>query len=124
MNTNTIAKLSQIVFALVMIFFGIGHFTSAEKMVGAVPTYIPGGVIWVYLTGIGLLLSGVSLIIGKQAQLASYLLGGMLLVFVLTIHLPALMNAADEGAKTMAMMGMTKDLALAAAAFFIGTKNT
>jgi hypothetical protein len=47
----------------------------------------------------------------------------MLLVFVLTIHLPALLNAADEGAKTMAMMGLTKDIALAAAAFFIGAKN-
>ena len=123
MNTNTIAKIAQTVFALVIVFFGIGHFTNADKMVGAIPSYIPGGVIWVYLTGAGLLLAGISLIIGKQAQLASYLLGAMLLVFVLTIHLPAVLNAADEGARTMALMGFTKDLALAAAAFFIGTKN-
>ena len=123
MNTNTIAKISQIVFALVIIFFGMGHFTSADKMVGAVPAYIPGGVLWVYITGVALFLAGLAFIIQKQARLAGYLLGAMLLVFVLTIHLPALLNAADEGAKTMAMMGLTKDIALAAAAFFIGAKN-
>lgn len=123
MNTNTIAKISQIVFALIIIFFGMGHFISADKMVGAVPTYIPGGVLWVYITGAALFLAGLAFIIQKQAKLAGYLLGAMLLVFVFTIHLPAFLNAADEGAKTMAMMGLTKDIALAAAAFFIGAKN-
>ena len=123
MNTNTIAKTSQIVFALVMAIFGLFHFMGADGMAGYVPAYIPGGVIWVYITGLGLVCAGVSMIIGKYTKLACYLLGAMLIIFVLTLHLPAFLNAADEAAKNAAMPGLLKDLCLAAAAFFIGSKN-
>lgn len=124
MNTNTISKVSQIVFALLMAFFGVAHFMNGANMAGYVPSYMPGGgALWVYLTGAALVLAGLALIINKQARLASYLLGAMLLIFVLTIHLPGFMNAADEAAKNAAMPGLLKDLALAAAAFFIGSKN-
>jgi len=124
MNTNTISKVSQIVFALLMAFFGVAHFMNGANMAGYVPSYMPGGgALWVYLTGAALVLAGVALIIDKQARLASYLLGAMLIIFVLTLHLPAFLNAADEAAKNAAMPGLLKDLCLAAAAFFIGSKN-
>ena len=123
MNTNTIAKASQIVFALVMAIFGLFHFMGADGMAGYVPAYIPGGVIWVYITGLGLILAAVAMIIGKYTKLACYLLGAMLLIFVLTLHLPGYLHAADSAAKQAAMPGLLKDIALAAAAFFVGAKN-
>ena len=123
MNTNTIAKTSQIVFALVMAIFGLFHFMGADGMAGYVPAYIPGGVIWVYITGLGLVGAGVSMIIGKYTKLACYLLGAMLLIFVVTLHLPGYLNAVDAAAKQAAMPGLLKDIALAAAAFFVGAKN-
>lgn len=124
MNTNTISRASQIVFALIMAFFGAAHFTNGAGMAGYVPSYMPGGgALWVYVTGAALLLAGGALLLNKQARLASYLLGAMLLIFVLTIHLPGLLNAVDDAARHAAMPGLLKDLALAAACFFIGSKN-
>lgn len=124
MNNTTIANISKIVFALVMAFFGIAHFMNAQSMAGYVPSYFPGGALWVYLTGAGLLLAAVSMLIGKYTQLACYLLGAMLLIFVLTIHVPMYLNAADAAAKNAAMPGLLKDLALAAASFYFGAKQS
>ena len=83
-----------------------------------VPSYVPGGVFWVYFTGAALALAGIAFILNKKVKLAGYLLGVLLLIFVLTIHLPHLI-AGDQ----MAMSMILKDTGLAAAAFFIGSKN-
>lgn len=123
MNNATISRIALTVYALVLIVFGFGHFTNGSKMVGMVPAFLPGGVIWVYLAGAGLILAAVSFIINKQVRLAGYLLGVLLLIFVLTIHLPGMMNAKDEMMKMTEMTMMLKDLAMAAAAFYIGSKN-
>lgn len=79
-------------------------------MAGMVP--IPGGVVWVYLTGLALILAAVSIIIQKKAKLGSLLLGFMLIIFVIAIHVPTVM-----GGDQMAMANVLKDLSLAGAAF-------
>lgn len=85
-------------------------------MAGMVP--IPGGVIWVYLTGVALIAAAVAILIDKKAKLASFLLAVLLLVFVLTIHLKGAM-----GGDQMAMASLLKDLAIAGGALvFAGTK--
>jgi len=61
-------------------------------MVGYVPSFIPGGVFWVYLVGLALIAAAVSIIIQKKAKLACLLLAILLMIFVLTIHLPGLFN--------------------------------
>ena len=95
---------------------------NADAMSGMVPSFIPGGVIWVYISGACLLLAAIALIIGVKVKLAGYLLGLLLLIIVLTIHLPGYLNAADEMAKMGPMTMIVKDTAIAAAAFFIGSK--
>lgn len=124
MNQNTVSRIAIIVYALVLLFFGAGHLMNASKMAGMVPAYFPGGIFWVYLSGAGMVLAAIALITGKQVRLASYLVGAMLLVFILTIHLPGVMNVADENARMMPMMMMMKDLGLAAGAFVIGSKSS
>lgn len=81
--------LARIFFALPMAVFGIFHLIDANAMVGMVPAWIPGAVFFVYLTGLALIAAAVSIIWNKKARLASLLLALMLLIFVLTIHLPA-----------------------------------
>ena len=105
--TTTVARS---VFALVFAVFGIFHFMNGPAMAGMVPSYIPGGVFWVYLTGLALLAAAVSLIIQKYAYWGMLGLAAMLFIFVLTIHLPQL------GSNQAAMPNLLKDLALAAAA--------
>lgn len=111
--TTTVAR---ILFAVPFGIFGLLHFMGGQNMTGMVPSWIPGGVFWVYLTGLALLAAAVSIIIQKKAKLASLLLSAMLGIFVLTIHLPGAMGAANEMAMMMSMSSLLKDMALAGAA--------
>lgn len=83
-------------------------------MAGAVPEWIPGGVIWVYVTGLILLLAGISILINKKASLLSLILAVLLLCFAFMVHLPQVLNG-DQ----MAMSSFLKDTALASAALFM-----
>lgn len=104
--TTTVAR---IIFALPFGIFGVMHFMGAKDMAGMVPSFIPGGVFWIYLTGAALVAACVSIIIQKMAKLASLLLALMLLLFILTMHVPGLMN---EMTMQMSMMSLLKDMAL------------
>ncbi|WP_026899107.1 DoxX family membrane protein [Daejeonella oryzae] len=104
----------RVLFAIPFAVFGVMHFMYAENMQGMVPAYIPGGVIWVYITGACLILAALALVINKFAKIAGYLLALMLLVFILTIHLPALLGGDQN-----AMGSLLKDFSLMAAAMFV-----
>lgn len=109
MNFSTL-KLGRILYALPFAVFGLLHFMNASAMAGMVP--LPGGVFWVYLTGVALIAAAVSLLIGKYARLAALLLGVMLFIFALSIHLPNLI-----GGDQASMSSLLKDFALAGAAW-------
>lgn len=113
-------RLACIVFAIIMAIFGIFHLISAENMKDKVPSWIPGGIIWVYITGIGFILASVAILINRQTKLACYLLAAMLLIFIFTIHIPNIANGPDESAKQMAMLLMLKDVGLTMAAVLVG----
>ena len=107
-----ISKIGKYLYAIPMVIFGMFHFLNASAMAGMVP--IPGGVFWIYLTGLSLILAGVSIIIQKLDDWSSFLLAILLLVFVLTMHLPGVL-AGGEMAQ-MYMTNLLKDLALAGGA--------
>ncbi|WP_372633369.1 DoxX family protein [Fodinibius sp.] len=108
-----IEKAGRYLFALPFGIFGLFHFMNAGQMAGMVP--IPGGVFWVYLTGIALLAACISILIEKKARLACILLGVMLLIFVLTIHLPGVLGEGGQSAMTM----LLKDTAMAGGAWIL-----
>ncbi len=114
--TNTLKILGRVLFAVPIAFFGLNHLMNAGNMAGMVPGFIPGGIFWVYLTGVALLAAGISIIIGKKAWLASLLLGLLLLVFVLTMHIPSVISP-DGG--HMAMINLLKDISLIGGALLI-----
>jgi len=109
---STISKVGRYLYAIPFGVFGLFHFMMAENMAGMVP--LPGGVIWVYLTGVALLAAAVSIIIEKKTRLATLLLGVMLAIFALSIHLPGAM-----GGNEASMPNLLKDLALAGGAFYM-----
>jgi uncharacterized membrane protein YphA (DoxX/SURF4 family) len=92
-----------------MEIFGAMHFMGADGMAGMVP--IPGGVIWVYVSGVALILAAVAIFLGKMDKLACVLLAVLLLLFVVLIHVPNAMSA-DAATKQMGMISAMKDLAL------------
>ncbi len=115
---NNLKNVGRIVFAVPFAIFGMMHFMMAGKMAGMVPSWVPGGVFWVYVIGLALIAATISLISKKQIYLASVLLAGLLIIFILTIHLPGIMGA-DQMMKQMAMSGLLKDMSLAGGALLI-----
>ncbi|MFP4060405.1 MAG: DoxX family membrane protein [Bacteroidales bacterium] len=113
--------LGKIVFALPFMVFGINHFMNAGAMGGMVPSFFPAPVFWVYLTGAALILASISMIINRYAKIGAVLLAAMLLIFVLTIHIPGIANAPDQGAMMQSMSQMLKDLAMAGGALVVSS---
>jgi putative oxidoreductase len=119
MLTSTLTKIGPYLIAIPAAIFGILHFMGADMMAGMVP--IPGGAVWVYITGAALIALAISVILRKKTRLAATLLGVMLLIFVLAIHLPGTIAGGDGG--QMSMMSMLKDLMIAGGAFtYAGTQ--
>jgi putative oxidoreductase len=124
MNNATLTKVGTIFYALVIGFFGINHFLEGTGMQKMVPSFLPGGVIWVYLTGTCLIAAAIAFLIDRQVRLAGLLLCLFLLLIVLTVHLPAVIHAPDGGARRFPMTNLIKDTGLAAAALLVaGSKR-
>lgn len=112
MKTIIPNRVAVILYALVLAVFGVFHFMNADMMAGAVP--IPGGKIWIYITGAGLLLAAIAFIINKQVRLAGYLFALFLLIVIVLIHAP---HAAGGDQQSITML--LKDVGLMAGAILI-----
>ena len=115
MNKEMLVTWGKYLFAVPFLIFGIFHFMDGQSMAGMVPGFIPGGLFWVYLTGLALIAAAVSIFVDKQVRLAMQLLALMLIIFVLSIHLPATLNDMS------AAPNLLKDIALAGGALLIAS---
>ena len=106
------SRIAGIIYALAIGCFGIIHFIKADSLKSSVPDFMPGGIIWIYITGAGMILAAIAIIINKFATLACYLLAAMFLIFVFTLHLKHI-----EGGN---YINVLKDTAMAMAAIIIG----
>lgn len=113
-------RLACVVFAIIMGLFGIFHLLNAENMKSSVPEYVPGGIIWVYITGAGFILAAIAILIDRYTKLACYLLAAMLLVFIFTIHIPMIVSGESEMIKQTGLLMMLKDIGLVMAALLVG----
>jgi uncharacterized membrane protein YphA (DoxX/SURF4 family) len=100
-------KVARGAFALPFAVFGLFHLLNARAMAGMVP--VPGGVFWIYFTGLALVAGSVGILTGKLGRLAAFGLAALLLTFILGVHVPNLGQAATQ---QMAVMGLLKDLSL------------
>jgi len=123
MNNSTISRIGTILYALVIGFFGVNHFLQGTGMQNTVPSFIPGGVFWVYLTGIALIAAALSFLINKKTRLAGLLLAAFLLLIVLTVHLPAVLHSTGNGPVSLSFINLVKDTGLAGAALIIAGKG-
>ena len=65
------------------------------------------------------ILVGLAFITNNMVKIAGYLLAGLLFVFILTIHLPNYLNAGDAEMRSMALISILKDAAIAGFAMHI-----
>ncbi|MEO5643855.1 MAG: DoxX family protein [Bacteroidia bacterium] len=110
--------IGRIMFAIPFLVFGMMHFMKATMMAGMIPTWLPGGVFWIYLTGIALVAFSMSILLKKMMKISGLMLAALLLMFIMLIHLPMILSG-NEMAMQTAMPNMLKDVALAGAAFII-----
>ena len=110
-------RLAEMLYALIMGFFGVSHFMNADIMSGMIPDFMPGdGKIWIYITGAALIAAALAILINKFKTTACYLLAILLLIFVFTLHL----KPAMDGNPAM----LLKDAGLAMAAIIIGNRSS
>jgi len=117
---NAFLSLGRWLFPVPFLVFGLFHFMNAQAMADyVVPAYMPMKIVWVYLSGAGLVAAGVSMFMGKYDKLAATLLAVFMLLLVVMVHLPGAMGGG-EGAQMSTSM-LLKDLGLAAASMLYAT---
>ena len=112
-----------ILFGITIFSFGIDHFLYAKEAAGYVPSWIPNHLFWIYLGGIGLLGSGISIIMRIKVRLFAILLGTMIFIWVIILHIPYVIAAhfSDKGGEvTSAFLA----LAYSGIAFIIASVST
>src|ERR1700741_1000535 len=110
---HIVSRIAIYLLAVVMISFGIFHFFNARTLVVYVPDFLPGGIMWAYFVGAAFILVGIAFITNKMVKLAGYLLAGILVIFILFIHLPNWLNAGDKEMRSLALINLLKDTAIA-----------
>jgi uncharacterized membrane protein YphA (DoxX/SURF4 family) len=96
-TTNWPILLGRFVFAFSMIIFGAQHFMYAAFIATLIPAWIPAHLFWVYFTGTGFLVAGLSVATGILAPLASIGLGVMFLLWFLLLHAPRVAASPRNG---------------------------
>ncbi len=96
MNNKLLSQIGRIIFGVPFLVFGFNHFMYGSKMASMVPSFLPFHTFFIYLVGLGFVLAAISLFINKKVRLSMILLSILMLIFVLTIHLPGMMHGAKE----------------------------
>ncbi len=123
MSFTTNPRIATTLFAIVIFFFGLNHLIIPNVIVEWVPAFFPAPMFWVYFTGILQILAAIAFMLHKQVKLAGYLLAAMIVIIALFVHLSSMFHAASQKEQMIEVIFLGKDIALAAAAFYIGSKN-
>ena len=79
--------IGLLLFAITWIGTGTQHIMYADFVATLVPQFMPVKIFWVWLTGVGMLLAGVSFLIRYKISVAALMLSVMLGCFIVLIHL-------------------------------------
>jgi uncharacterized membrane protein YphA (DoxX/SURF4 family) len=121
MNNKKLSLLGRILFALPFGIIGLHHFFVIDFYMGLLTSFIPGGGFTIVLTGALLVAACISIIANRYVKLSCFLLAGMLLLFIITIHIPNLFDIAENA--RFAFMQLIKDTALMGGALIIAATN-
>jgi len=108
---KNVSMIGRMLFAIPFAIFGLNHFLFLDFYIGSVSSFIPLGAYTIILTGIFLILASLSIIFNKYIRVSTILLAFLLLIFILTIHIPGLFNP-DPQKWQMALIELLKDTSL------------
>lgn len=113
---KNLISTGRILYAVPFLIFGLLNLLNGSKMTSTVPGWLPVPVFWIYFVGICFIAAAVSILIRKYARLACLLLALLLLVLILSVHIP---NLFSEQMVQAGMQGILKDTSLLGAALFL-----
>jgi len=116
---HIISRIAIYLLSVVLIIFGIFHFLYPRDLLVYVPLSLVGGIVWAYIVGVAFIIVGLSFLTNQFVKFTSYLLVIMLIIFILTIHVPNFMNSGDKEMQQMALINILKDTAIAGFALHI-----
>lgn len=106
---KNLTTIGRILYAFPFALFGINHFLMLDYYLGMLTSFVPLGPYTIILTGIMLIVASISIITKIMVKFSTLMLSALLLVFILTIHLPHLFADAD---KTVTIIALLKDISL------------
>ncbi|MEI6750559.1 MAG: DoxX family protein [Bacteroidota bacterium] len=104
-----LTTIGRILYAIPFIIFGINHFLFVNFYIGNISSFIPLGPYTIILTGVFLIMAGLSILFNKYIQLSTILLAILLFIFIITIHIPGLF---DPQQWQVALIELLKDTSL------------
>jgi putative oxidoreductase len=116
---HIVSRIAIYLLSVVMISFGIFHFLNARDLVVYIPSSVPGGIVWVNFVGAAFILVGIAFITNRLVKTAAYLLAFLLFIFIVIIHIPNYLEAGDKAMRSMALINILKDTAIAGFALHI-----
>lgn len=109
----SLSSAGRILFSVPFIIFGLGHLLNGPALTGTLAGW-PFALFFVYVSGAGLLLTGIALLLNRYARLAATLLAIELGIFIVAVFVPGFfVSGADLMTNTMYLL---KDTALLGAA--------
>jgi putative oxidoreductase len=106
---KNLAPVGRILFALPFAVFGINHFLMMDYYMGMLTSFVPLGGYTIILTGLIMIGVSISIITKKFIRLSTLILAGLLFVFIVTIHIPHLIDGSD---RTPILIALLKDISL------------
>ncbi len=115
---NAVMLIGRILLAFMFIASGLNHLTKAEAMAGyAAYKKVPAPKLANGLSGILMVLGGLSIILGVYADLGAVVLAALLVIMAVKMH--AFWSETDATAKQTEMIGFMKNISMAGGALFI-----
>ena len=115
---DLIIVIGRILFGGFFLMSGINHFTKLEAMTGyAKYKKLPAAKLGVLISGLMLVIGGITIILGYYADLGALLLAIFLVLAAIIFH--NFWKETDATAKQNEMLGFMKDMALAGAALIL-----
>ena len=108
--------VGRILFGITLVVFAVNPILHAQQTAAVI--HLPMATPLTYLSGLVLLLGGVSLLLNRWTHLTMLMIAVLLVVRALTIHYPDF-SSEDYAQKMLEIMNMAKDFGLAGAALFM-----
>ena len=115
---EVVMLIGRILFAFMVVSGGLNHLTKAEAMAGyAAYKKVPSPKLANFVSGVLLLASGLSVILGVYADLGAVVIAALLVLMALKMH--DFWAQTDAQAKQMETIAFWKNISMAGGALFI-----